>query len=107
MAEVLPYLIGSLVTCALFLAAWLFKKTPTDVPADLKKIDVEKKTAALEKVLEAQALENKKTLEDRHSGEVIKTVEDLKKAAPEYVESPDRLNEFLLQVGKDVRGRPE
>lgn len=107
MAEVLPYLIGSLVTCALFLAAWLFKKTPTDVPADLKKIEVEKKTTALEKVLEAQALEDKKTLEAQHTEETTKTVEELKKATPDYVENPDRLNEFLLQVGKDVRGRSE
>ena len=103
MAENYPYIIGVLSAVILLLGAWIFNKHPVE-PADNTKKELEKQTKEEEKKLDDQAVVDQQKTIDQHTKAVDVEIADLKTKTQDAGDDSKKVNDILMDTGKDIRG---
>jgi len=114
-ARIKPYLLLGLVALAGLLAfvltfgrslASLFakKQLPPDQPSEKQK-KIEQDAAEKERELYDETEKKVVEIQDAHDGAVKDVVEAQEERYQELKDDPEALNDWLLKVGKDVRGK--
>ena len=92
-----------------FIAGYVVRPKPKVLSSELLghakvKKDIDRKTAG--QIIEAKEERDKKVaeIEKQHAATVAKLTRDQRGKLKELREDPDKVNEFLLQVGKEIRG---
>jgi len=102
--EQLP-LIGWLVAAALgILLYFVQQRKPLPVLDTTKKDELEKETKDEEKKLEDKAIIEQQKSIDQHDKAVDVVVSDLKNKTQEAGDDSKKVNDILMDTGKDIRG---
>lgn len=97
------------VGVALFLASYYTRKkpeviTPETVGASAAEIEAKAKAEAEAKAAKEELDRKIKEVTDRHAEVISKLTDEQQAKLTELKEDPDKLNEFLLGVGREIRG---
>lgn len=97
------------IALLVFLVGWAIKKRPEVIAPGSTAANAAAQRAkelADQKAKEAEAAKQKRIeeLKKEHDAVIQKLTDEQKAKVDELVDDPDKLNEFLLSVGKQIRG---